>query len=639
MGQQNFRVKFSLGTKLVLSLSLLFLVIVGFLSYSAVKLVVDDKQAYTFQLQSMEAYIAGQDFNEKVRPVVDNLRLYLTSFDPRLPISQIQAENIQNLVNSQLEAGLFLAFLVKPNGSATILTKNSNAEVNVKTGLNPDQIAPDSALLAQVHAEVQKNSFSFRSFPHPAGGSTPPLLLVAFGDIGLKDYEKGMPIGLSFIESRSLISNARFGETTIAAPDGRILASTDDQRFSGAATLLGHPVFMSAVSAKLGSGTKEFEIGETTFLGAFRRLPIGPIVVTQLEKRKAMAAAFTLGERLAMMGLISIVGAILFAVVFSSSITKPLKKLTLATAAVARGEFNFQSQVTTRDEVGMLANSFDLMSRKIQELIVDQVKKAHMAEELKVAAAVQESLIPPPEYRDDHVEIIGSYQSASECGGDWWGFFRIKNRICVMIADATGHGVPSALITASARSCFSVLAKLAQENPTFPLSPGLMMSFTNRVIFDAAMTKIMMTFFIGVIDLEKKTITYANAGHNPPWLFRKNGDRFELKSLLAKGNRVGEVEESGVYEEVTTSINAEDILFLYTDGLMENTNENKEQYGKKRVKKIVEASLADGPRGVIDALKKAYMEYNGNEKSLDDDVTLASIRIHTFPVGSTETTV
>jgi sigma-B regulation protein RsbU (phosphoserine phosphatase) len=630
MEQQNFRVKFSLGTKLVLSLSLLFLIIVGFLSYSAVKLVVEDKQAYTFQLQSMEAYIAGQDFTEKTRPAIDNLRLYLTTFDPRLPITQVQSENLKNLVNSQSESGFFASYFVQTDGRAILLTKNTNEDVLRKAGFRPEDVTLDSGFFKRVRDQVVRSSFSFQSVVKP--GQT-PILVVAFGDIGLKDYEKGMPIGLAFLDARTLITNGRFSETTIVNPDGGVLASTNPAKLYQTQNSRTHPVFQSAVSAKLGSGTKEFEMDGKAFLGAFRKLPIGPIILTQLEKRKAMAAAYTLGERLGLLGLMSIIGAILFAVIFSGSITKPLKKLTLATAAVARGEFNIDPKVTTRDEVGLLANSFSIMSKKIQQLVVGEVQKAHLEEELKVAAAVQESLIPPPEYRDDHFEIIGSYQSASECGGDWWGFFRIKNKLCVMIADATGHGVPSALITASARSCFSVLAKLAREKEYFQLNPGEMMAYTNRVVFDAAMTKIMMTFFIGVIDLDKKTITYANAGHNPPWLFRKNGDRYQLKSLVPKGTRVGEREESGAYEEMSAPIEEGDILFLYTDGLMENTNAEKEQYGKKRVKAIVEGALAGGPRGIIDALKAAYMEYNGTGKALDDDVTLASIRIHQSPIG------
>lgn len=630
MEQQNFRVKFSLGTKLVLSLSLLFLIIVGFLSYSAVKLVVEDKQAYTFQLQSMEAYIAGQDFSEKVRPSVDNLRLYLTSFDPRLPITPVQTENLKNLVNSQTESGFFTSYFVKSDGTVSLLTTNTNLDALGKAGFNPDALALDQLFFKRVYDQVLAGSFSFQSLARPGA---PPLLVVAYADTGLKDYEKGMPIGLAFLDARTLISNVRFGETTIASPDGRILASTNLKRLSEGADTSGNPVFQSAISTKLSSGTREFEIEGTSYLGAYRKLPIGPIILTQLEKRKAMAAAFTLGERLGLLGIISIVGAILFAVIFSNSITKPLKKLTLATAAVARGDFNVDPQVKTSDEVGLLANSFSIMSKKIQELVVGEVRKAHVEEELKVAAAVQESLIPPPEYRDEHFEITGSYQSASECGGDWWGFFRVKNKLAIMIADATGHGVPSALITASARSCFSVLAKLAREKESFALNPGEMMSYTNRVVYDAAMTKIMMTFFIGVIDLDTGSITYANAGHNPPWLFRKNGERYQLKSLVAKGTRVGEREDAGAYEEMTVPIDIGDILFLYTDGLMENTNPGNEQYGKKRVKAVVEGALKGGPRGVIEALKVAYMEFNGNAKALDDDVTLASIRIHANPIS------
>jgi serine phosphatase RsbU (regulator of sigma subunit) len=631
MEQQNFRVKFSLGTKLVLSLSFLFLIIVGFLSYSAVKLVIEDKQAYTYQLQSMGAHVTGQDFTQKIRPTLDYLDLYLNTFDPRLAITPDQAENLKKLVDTQGDAAFFTVYFVKPDGTATFLTSNTNKEALSKAEFNPDALKFDTSFFKRLHERVAVNKFAFQGIAVPG---TTPLIAVAYGDVALKDYEKGMPIGLAIIDARTVIKYSGIGETTIVTADGRILASTNPSRLYEAPTLAGHPVFEGAIAAqKLATGTKEFEIRGEAYLGSFRKLPLGPIIMTQLDKKESTKAAFALAQKLGMLGLISIIAAILFATLFSSSITKPLKKLTLATAAVARGEFNIDPKVTTRDEVGMLAHSFSIMSNKIQELIVGEVQKAHLQEELKVAAAVQESLIPPPEYRDDQLEIIGSYESASECGGDWWGFFREKNKLCIMIADATGHGVPSALITASARSCFSVLAKLAHEKEFFELKPGEMMSYTNRVVFDAAMTKIMMTFFIGVIDLDAKTITYANAGHNPPWLFRKTGDGFQLKSLIAKGTRVGESEDSGLYDEATLPMEVGDVLFLYTDGLTENTNAANEQYGKKRVKKIVEGALSEGPRGIIDALKKSYREYNGEDKPLDDDVTLASIRIHSNPAN------
>ena len=195
-----------------------------------------------------------------------------------------------------------------------------------------------------------------------------------------------------------------------------------------------------------------------------------------------------------------------------------------------------------------------------------------------------------------------------------------------MIADATGHGLPSALITAAARSCFSVLAKLAQEDSEFSYSPSAMLSYANRVIYEASLGKIMMTFFVGVVDFRERTFTYASAGHNPPWLFKKNGDSFALKSLTALGSRLGESPEFPEGEEKVVPIAKGDILFMYTDGLMEGKDTQGEMYGKKRTRKVVESLLAAGPEALIHGLVEDFTKYNEG-KALDDDITLAATQI------------
>jgi serine phosphatase RsbU (regulator of sigma subunit) len=624
MGQRNFRVKFSLGAKLVLSLILLFLSVVSFLSYSAVKLVIEDKRAYTFQLQSLGAYVAGQNFGEKTRPVLDGLRLYLTAFDPRTSIDPVQEKGLSALVKNQRDIGAVLAYLLPQDGSAIELTKHENPEALSRIGVSLASVRLDRAFFLRIREDLLRRGYAMEGYFRPG---VPPLLILAFADVGLKNYPKGMPVALAVIDARNLIEKRGVGETVVLSEKGTLLTSSNPKHFESSPDFTLNPAFSGALESNLSSGTREYAISGVDFLGAYAKLSTGPIVLTQLEKRQAMAAAFTLGERLVLLGVISLVVAILFAVVFSGSITKPLRRLTWATAQVAQGNFDVDPQVRTRDEVGALASSFSVMSQRIQSLIVEQVKKAHMQEELKVAAAVQESLIPAPAYSDDRIELYGSYQPAAECGGDWWGFFRHENKVCLMVADATGHGVPSALITASARSCFSVLAKWARENPDFRLSSGEMMSYANRVVFDAATTKIMMTAFIGVVDLDKGTLTYANAGHNPPWLFQKNETGFKLKSLVAKGQRLGETEESGVYDEVTVPIGAGDLLLLYTDGLMENTGPDGNQYGKKRAKNVAEAALGLGPQGVLEALKSDSEVFNGIEKPLDDDLTLVAFRM------------
>jgi sigma-B regulation protein RsbU (phosphoserine phosphatase) len=250
------------------------------------------------------------------------------------------------------------------------------------------------------------------------------------------------------------------------------------------------------------------------------------------------------------------------------------------------------------------------------------MEKVQLENELAIASTVQQTLIPPGHFKNEKILIESHYQAASTCGGDWWGFFGVGNKLAVMIADATGHGFPSALITASARSCFSVMQKLAQEDPEFSFSPTAMLSYANRVIYDASLSKIMMTFFIGVIDFDTGTLSYASAGHNPPWLFKKDGESFKLNSLTAAGNRLGEAREYGEFEEKSISISKGDILFLYTDGLTEGKNTAGDMFGKKKVRKLVEAKVAAGPRLVIDALMKDFMAHNEG-KPLDDDVTIA----------------
>ena len=246
---------------------------------------------------------------------------------------------------------------------------------------------------------------------------------------------------------------------------------------------------------------------------------------------------------------------------------------------------------------------------------------------LAIASTVQQTLIPRPGHVNEEVEIFSHYQSAAECGGDWWGYFSTQKKMCVMIADATGHGLPSALITAAANSYFSIMGKLAAEDPQFSFSPGGMLDYGNRAIFDSAHGSVMMTFFVAVFDFETMKLTYSSAGHNPPWLFRYSEAGYKLKSLTSAAQRLGESIATPPYEDITVDFTPGDILFLYTDGVMEGKNLEDEMYGKKRVKKVVESTLEQGTKAMIERLAVEFMEFNTPSKPLDDDVTLAAIRV------------
>jgi sigma-B regulation protein RsbU (phosphoserine phosphatase) len=266
------------------------------------------------------------------------------------------------------------------------------------------------------------------------------------------------------------------------------------------------------------------------------------------------------------------------------------------------------------------------MSLKIRQLIDEKLGQVKLEQELAIASTVQQNLIPPESFQNDRIEIQSYYQSASQTGGDWWGLFEAKNRVYLMIADATGHGLPCALITASARSCFSFLNKLAEEDENFSLTPQNMLSFANRIVFEASRGQIMMTAFLAVINFEDMTLTYSSAGHNPPWHFRQAENKVVTKSLVGTGTRLGESKNFPEQEATTMKIEINDTIVLYTDGLTENTNPNGIQYGKKNARKKIEATAFGGAKSIIKEVIADFHKHN-DSKPLDDDVTVAVIRI------------
>jgi sigma-B regulation protein RsbU (phosphoserine phosphatase) len=137
----------------------------------------------------------------------------------------------------------------------------------------------------------------------------------------------------------------------------------------------------------------------------------------------------------------------------------------------------------------------------------------------------------------------------------------------------------------------------------------------------------MMTAFVGVLDFETHTMSYASAAHNPPWLIRSTPEGFKHTSLIALGTRLGEspkVEQP--YEVKTVSFAKDDTLFMYTDGLLDGKNKDGQTYGKKQVRKVIEDGLTKDAQTVIATLMADFLAFNAGKK-LDDDVTIGVVRV------------
>jgi sigma-B regulation protein RsbU (phosphoserine phosphatase) len=627
MEQQQFKVGVSLGTKLLLSIVLLLVLVIFVLNVSTLLIITEDKRAYIYSSQSKEALLAGNEFESLVRHSVDTLRLALASVDPLKPPVLGPNKALESVIQNQGDVLIASVYLVNAPGSPgeklTLASQASKDEMLKTDAIHLPDYTLTPAMLGEVRSSLLQNSFAYLNLSKVG---RPALFGILFADLRLKDNPNGMPVALGVVPLGSFAKAMENLDLAVSDSTGRILFDTDGaQMFGepfGSRTLTDDPLFVTARASRVNDGSEEYQKNGVKFLGSYRSAGLGLMVLDRIQWKKAIRSVYMLVEKFIIMGLMAVGAGIIFALFFSKTLTAPIQKLYQATREVAKGNFNLSLKPKGRDEIGALTSSFNVMSKKISELIQESVEKANLENELAIASTVQQTLIPPPDFRNDRILIRSHYQAATTCGGDWWGFFIVGNKFCVMIADATGHGFPSALITASARSCFSVLHKLAQETPNYSFSPADMLSYANRVIYESSLAKIMMTFFVGVIDFGSGEMKYSSAGHNPPWLFKKENDQFTLNSLVATGTRLGEVMDAPPFEEKQIQVSAGDMLFLYTDGLTEGKNLSGDMYGKKKVRKKVEATLADGPKSVVDELMKEFMQHNAG-KPLDDDVTIA----------------
>jgi serine phosphatase RsbU (regulator of sigma subunit) len=271
------------------------------------------------------------------------------------------------------------------------------------------------------------------------------------------------------------------------------------------------------------------------------------------------------------------------------------------------------------------------MADRLLILMRETAEKATLEKELEVARTIQETLVPPADLvTRDFIHLAGYFLPASQCGGDWWTVHDLPDgRVLVVIGDVTGHGVPSAMITAAAKAACDVVR--ATEGSALTVTK--LLEVMNRAIFESAKRKFVMTCFASILDPKRKTISYANAGHNFPYLFRpggasgapSGGEGQDFQVLMSRGNRLGDLEES-TYQEKTHPLQPGDVLVWYTDGIVECENDRGEEYGEKRFRAAIRRASDLDPIAMRESVVSAAGQFFG-ERARKDDITMVFARI------------
>jgi serine phosphatase RsbU (regulator of sigma subunit) len=633
MEKQKFKLRSSIQTKLLLGSFIILIGIISFLTISSIRLIKNDRITYIFEAQTTVSQLAGREFSLLLTQSVELLSEMSRA---------TSAEQANSLLNTQsllfyAQSGRYRDPLKEFVPSRSI----GKADYLKRLNLSRQDLQPRAYLFHLVNDELMENGYAFVNLSQIG---MPPLLGIFFIDRANPTsrppvQEYSLTFGVLSLERFQTSLPPSIGEMMVTDSNGQLIfhskaeelyASSINQVSAERRPHALDDVFEYGRAIPASLLTREMVIHDENSLVTFFKPGLNLLVMTRLNYDRAMLTVSLLMERLMTFGVFAVSFSFILAFFFSHQITTPLKRLVKAAQSVGDGNFDIQLPVQSRDETGALSSAFNQMSEKISELVKKMLEQVKLEHEVAVASSVQANLIPPPRYEDDLVELESFYQSADQCGGDWWEYFQIRDYGFIIIADATGHGIPSALMTAAIKGGFSALHKvLDQEKSTLAISPSQILSIVNSSVFEAGNAEIQMTAFLGIIDFKAKTLSYASAGHNPPWFAQKTENSpHKILSLISKSARLGEKSEISLPADITIPLAADDRILLYTDGWIEGENVQEEFYGKKRARKQLEKVLQSNPKPFLPELMKDFFLFVGDQ-SFKDDVTIVSLKVKT----------
>ena len=256
------------------------------------------------------------------------------------------------------------------------------------------------------------------------------------------------------------------------------------------------------------------------------------------------------------------------------------------------------------------------MHEMTQLLLEQEVRERERVEqELRVARRIQEALLPRELPRLEGWEVTPHYQPAKEVGGDFYDFLTLPGgRVGLVIGDVSGKGVAAALVMANTQS---VLRAVSRGDPT----PGQLLAEANEVLSANIPPNMFVTCFCGVLDPRSGHLAYANAGHSLPcW---RHGNR--SNELRATGMPLGLIPGMG-YEEEEVVLFPGDSILLYTDGLIEAHNPEREMFGMPRLHSLLLGGSSPDAGGLAGYLMQSLSRFTQEDGEQEDDITLVTLQ-------------
>jgi len=283
---------------------------------------------------------------------------------------------------------------------------------------------------------------------------------------------------------------------------------------------------------------------------------------------------------------------------------------------LATGDLDHRVPVTSKDEFGVLAQTFNLMASQLSENQHRVIEQERLERELELCRQIQTEMLPKAPLWLPFAEIRGVSIPARQVGGDFFNFFPLPDgRVAVLVGDVSGKGVPAALLMANMQATLS--ARLPLTGNLAELAGQL-----DAEIARSTPAGTFLTMFIGLLDQRTMTLRWLNAGHDAPYVIRAAGD---LVSLTATGRPLG-ILPGGQFAEQVIDIHPGDSLFLYTDGLVEAFAIGGEEFGTGRLEEILQRACAKPLEQVLSEVDAAVRAHRGATEA-HDDTTMVAVKL------------
>lgn len=316
--------------------------------------------------------------------------------------------------------------------------------------------------------------------------------------------------------------------------------------------------------------------------------------------------------------------ALVVGVRLARSLTRSVESLSRGTERVREGNFGHEVRVASRDQLGDLAGSFNIMTAKIADDMARLRQAAVLEQEMETARESQTRLLPPEgSVRVPGFAVAAVCRPATQVGGDYYDLISLgPHRLGVVIADVAGTGARAAFTMAELKGIILALSRLHE-------SPRQVLIEANRVLHGTLDARTFITITYAVFDSEAARVTFARAGHCPLIHLSKAGGWPRSEALAPAGLGLamdpGPVFES-VLQESSAPLRAGETWLLFTDGVSEAMNSESDMFGEERLMRLLEDNAGQPPASMQRTVEQEVLRFTGGE-SHADDLTMVFVQV------------